>query len=80
MEQKRKLVRQNSSIAPHSAYEHQTDVCLWGVSKQKCNVGMILIDVFDKFKHVVPIMGKREEDSASGVLWNWLNQKKGNYC
>ena len=29
---------------------------------------MIMIDVFDKFDHAVPIVGKREEDSASGVL------------
>ena len=29
---------------------------------------MIMIDVFDKFMHVVAIKGKKEEDLASGMI------------
>ena len=35
---------------------------------QKLKVGMIMIDVFDKFMHVVAIKGKKEEDLARGVI------------
>ena len=35
---------------------------------QKFKVGMIMIDVCDKFMHVVAIKGKKEEDLASGMI------------
>ena len=35
---------------------------------QKFRVGMIMIDIFDKFMHVVAIKGKKEEDLASGMI------------
>ena len=35
---------------------------------QKFKVGMIMIDVFDKFMHVVRLKGKTEEDLASGMI------------
>ena len=38
------------------------------LDEQKFRVGMLMIDVFDKFVHVVPIKGKKEEDSASGMI------------
>ena len=34
---------------------------------QKFRVGMLMIDIFDKFMHVVAIKGKQEEDLASGM-------------
>ena len=38
------------------------------IPEQKSTVGMLMIDVFDKFMHVVPIQGKKEEDLASGMI------------
>ena len=38
------------------------------IENQKINVGMIMIDVFDKFMHVALIKGKMEEDLASGMI------------
>ena len=38
------------------------------LDEQKFRVGMLMIDVFDKFMHVVPIRGKNEEDLASGMI------------
>ena len=38
------------------------------MENQKLRVGMLTIDVFDKFMHVVPISGKTEEDLASGII------------
>ena len=38
------------------------------MKEQKFTVGMIMIDVFDKFMHVVAIQGKKEEDLASGMI------------
>ena len=35
---------------------------------QKFRVGMLMIDVFDKFMHVVASKGKKEEDLASGMI------------
>ena len=35
---------------------------------QKFRVGMLMIDIFDKFMHVVAIKGKKEEDLASGMI------------
>ena len=43
------------------------------LDEQKCRVGMLMIDVFDKFMYVVPIKGKKEEDLASGMI-ECLNQ------
>ena len=69
VEQKRKPVGQNSFIAPHSAYEYQMDLFFINdLDEQKFRVGMLMIDVFDKFMHVVPIKGKKEEDLASGMI------------
>ena len=62
VEQKRKPVGQNSFIAPHSAYEYQMDLFfINGLDEQKFRVGMLMIDVFDKFMHVVPIKGKKKK-------------------
>ena len=62
VEQKRKPVGQNSFIAPHSAYEYQMDLFFINdLDEQKFRVSMLMIDVFDKFMHVVPIMGKKPE-------------------
>ena len=36
--------------------------------EQKFRVGMLMIDVFDKFMCVVPIKGKKEEDLASRMI------------
>ena len=69
VEQKRKPIGQNSFVAPHSAYEYQMDLFFINdLDEQKFRVGMLMIDVFDKFMHVVPIRGKKEEDLASGVI------------
>ena len=69
VEAKRKPVGQNSFIAPHSAYEYQMDLFfIKDIKNQKFNVGMIMIDVFDKFMHVVAVKGKKEEDLASGMI------------
>ena len=69
VEQKRKLVGQNSFIAPHSAYEYQMDLLFKNdLDEQKFRVGMLMIDVFDKFMYVVPLKGKKEEDLASGMI------------
>ena len=35
---------------------------------QKFRVRMLMIDIFDKFMHVVAIKGKKEEDLASGMI------------
>ena len=69
VEQKRKPVGTNSFAAPHSAYEYQIDLFFINdMENQKFKVGMLTIDVFDKFMHVVPIKGKTEEDLASGII------------
>ena len=58
-----------SFIAPHSAYEYQMNLFFKNdLEDQKFKVGMIMIDVFDKFMHVVAIKGKKEEDLASGMI------------
>ena len=36
--------------------------------KFKVGISMIIIDVFDKFMHVVAVKGKKEEDLASGMI------------
>ena len=69
VEAKRKPAGQNSFVAPHSAYEYQMDLFFINdLEDQKFKVGMIMIDVFDKFMHVVAIKGKKEEDLASGMI------------
>ena len=69
VEQKRKPVGQNSFVARHSAYEYQMDLFFINdLDEQKFRVGMLMIDVFDKFMHVVPVRGKKEEDLASGMI------------
>ena len=61
VEQKRKPLGQNSFIAPHSAYEYQMDLFfIKDIPEQKSTVGMLMIDVFDKFMRVVPIQGKKK--------------------
>ena len=39
-----------------------------GLEDQKFRVGVLMIDIFDKFMHVVAIKGKKEEDLASGMI------------
>ena len=69
VEQKRRPVGTNSFVAPHSAYEYQIDLFFINdMENQKFGGGMLTIDVFDKFMHVVPINGKTEEDLASGII------------
>ena len=69
VEQKRGPTGRNSFAAPHSAHEYQIDLFFINdMKKQKNNVGMLTIDVFDTFTYVVPIKGKKEEDLASGIL------------
>ena len=69
VEQKRKPVGQNSFIAPHSAYEYQMDLFFINdLKEQKFKVGVLMIDVFDKFMHVVPITSKQEGGVASGMI------------
>ena len=56
VEAKRKPAGQNSFVAQLSASEHQMDLFFINDLKdQKFKVGMIMIDVFDKFMHVVPL-------------------------
>ena len=38
------------------------------LKEQKFRVGVLMIDVFDKFMHVVPINSKQEGDVASGMI------------
>ena len=38
------------------------------MENQKFRVGMLTIDIFDEFMHVVPISGKTKEDLASGII------------
>ena len=70
VEQKRKPVGSNSFVAPHSAYEYQMDLFFFikDLKDQEFRVGMLMIDIFDKFMHVVAIKGKKEEDLASGMI------------
>ena len=69
VDQKRKPVGSNSFVAPHSAYEYQMDLFFINdLDNQKFKVGMLMIDIFDKFMHVVAIQGKKEEDLASGMI------------
>ena len=69
VEQKRNPVGQNSFIAPHSAYEYQMDsFFINDLKEQKFKVGVLMIDVFDKFMHVVPVNSKQEGDVASGMI------------
>ena len=69
VDQKREPVGSNSFVAPHSAYEYQMDLFFINDLKdQKFRVGMLMIDIFDKFMHVVAIKGKKEEDLASGMI------------
>ena len=78
VDQKRKPVGSNSFVAPHSAYEYQMDLFFINDLKdQKFRVGMLMIDIFDKFMHVVAIKGKKEEDLASGMIecLNKMGQK-----
>ena len=35
---------------------------------QKFGVGVLMVDIFDKFMYVVPIKGKKEQDLASGMI------------
>ena len=42
--------------------------CINDLEDQKYKVGMIMIDVFDKFMHVVAIKGKQKKDLASGTI------------
>ena len=56
-------------ICRHSAYEYQMDLFFINDLKdQKFRVGTLMIDMFDKFMHVVAIQGKKEEDLASGMI------------
>ena len=69
VDQKRKPVGSNSFVALHSAYEYQMDLFFINDLKdQKFRVGMLMIDIFDKFMHVVAVKGKKEEDLASGMI------------
>ena len=69
VEQKRKPVGSNSFVAPHSGWEYQMDLFFINDLKdQKFRVGMLMIDIFDKFMHVVALKGKKEEDLASGMI------------
>ena len=69
VEQKRKPVGQNSFVAPHSAYEYQMDLFFINdMGEQKFKVGMLMIDIFDKFMSVVAIKSKTEGDVASGMI------------
>ena len=69
VDQKRRPVGSNSFVAPHSAYEYQMDLFFINdLDNQKFRVGMLMIDIFDKFMHVVAIKGKKEEDLASGMI------------
>ena len=38
------------------------------LKEQKFKVGVLVIDVFEKFMHVVPINSKQEGDVASGMI------------
>ena len=38
------------------------------MEEQKFNVGVLMIDVFDKFTHVVPTESRKEGDVASGMI------------
>ena len=69
VEQKRKHVGSNSFVAPHSGWEYQMDLFFINdLDNQKFRVGVLMIDIFDKFMHVVAIKGKKEEDLASGMI------------
>ena len=69
VEQKRRPVGTNSFVAPHSAYQYQTALVFINDMKNHIfKVGMLTIDVFDKFMYVVHIRGKTEEDLASGII------------
>ena len=69
VEQKRRPVGQNNFIAPHSVYAYQMDLFFINdLDEQKFRVGVLMIDVFDKFMYVVPIKSKQEGDVASGMI------------
>ena len=69
VEQERKPVGQNSFAAPHSAYEYQMDLFFTNeLDEQTFKVGVLMIDAFDKFMHIVPIKSKQEGDVASGMI------------
>ena len=61
VDQKRKPVGSNSFVAPYSAYAYQMDLFFINdLENQKFKVGMTMIDIFDKFMHVVAIQGKKK--------------------
>ena len=64
VEQKGTPTGQNSIIAQHSAYEYQMDILI----EQKFYVGVLMIDVVEKFMHVVPVKSKTEATWRRGMI------------
>ena len=69
VEQRKQLRGQNSFIAPEPFYEFQMDLFfIKDIPHQKFSVRLIMIDVFSRLMHVVPIKGKDEANIASGMI------------
>ena len=70
-ERKKQLSGFNSFIAPHSSYEYQVDLFFiteQDLKNQKFRVGMIMIDIFDKFMVIIPIKSKKHPDVLAGLM------------
>ena len=79
VEEKRKMRGENSFIAPHSFWEFQVD--MFFISKndlenQTFRIGMICIDIFSKYMHIVPIKSKTPPDILAGMMEN-INKMGG---
>ena len=79
VEEKRKMRGENSFIAPHSFWECQVD--MFFISKndldnQTFRIGMMCIDIFSKYMHIVPIKSKTPPDILAGMMEN-INKMGG---
>ena len=69
VEQKTKYSKQNSYVAQKPYEEYQVDLFFINdLKNQKCDTGLIMVDIFTKFMVVMPIAGKDTGDVASGLL------------
>ena len=67
--QKKQLRGKNSFIAPEPFHEFEMDsFFIKDIPNQKFIVGLIMIDIFSRFMHVVPIKGKDEANIASAMI------------
>ena len=68
IEQKKKPHGQNSFVAHHAYQEFQLDLFfIMDMPNQTYKVGVMLVDVFSREMHVVPLNSKKEKDLLEGL-------------